>query len=166
MPHQTAVNALARFLRFPQECLSRVAIGKSSCWNSEPHPPLLPLPDGDKSAHPAISRRRDRVFKSLLTCLVEPFASPYDGFPMKPNAKKREARRMIRRQSAWITLNGEAASECLIMDISKKGAKIVPDGSSVVPTRFELAFASKDHKRQACEVVWRRGRMVGIKFIS
>ena len=76
---------------------------------------------------------------------------------------KREVRR-IRHQSAWITLNGLAASECEIMDISKGGAKIVPDGSRVVPTRFELAFSQG--KRQTCEVVWRRGRMLGVKFVK
>jgi hypothetical protein len=72
---------------------------------------------------------------------------------------------MIRQQSAWITL-GEPSTECRIMDISKRGAKLVPDGSYVVPDRFELAFVLKDQKRQACEVIWRRGRMLGIKFVS
>jgi hypothetical protein len=76
---------------------------------------------------------------------------------------KREVRR-IRHQSAWITLNGLAASECEIMDISNTGAKIVPDGSRVIPARFELAFAQG--KRHACEVVWRRGRMLGVKFVK
>jgi PilZ domain len=85
---------------------------------------------------------------------------------MKPKATKREVRRMIRQQSAWITLNGEAATECRIMDISKRGAKIYPNGSAPVPDRFELAFFIEDEKRRACEVIWRRGRMLGIKFVS
>jgi len=85
---------------------------------------------------------------------------------MKPKTTKREAKRMIRQQSAWITFNGVVTTECLIMDISKRGAKIVPDGSSVVPARFELSFTLEDPKRKACEVIWRRGRMLGIKFIG
>jgi hypothetical protein len=85
---------------------------------------------------------------------------------MKPKTNKREDRRMIRQQSAWITLNGVVTTECQIMDLSKRGAKIVPDGSSVVPSRFELAFALGDQKRQPCEVIWRRGRMLGIKFVA
>jgi hypothetical protein len=76
---------------------------------------------------------------------------------------KREVRR-IRHQSAWITLNGLDASECEIMDISNNGAKIVPDGTRVIPAHFELAFAQG--KRHACEVVWRRGRMLGVKFVK
>jgi hypothetical protein len=73
---------------------------------------------------------------------------------------------MARQQSAWITLNGVATTECRIMDISKIGAKIVPGGSSIVPARFELSFVQGDQKRKACEVIWRRGRMLGIKFIG
>ena len=71
---------------------------------------------------------------------------------------------MIRQQSAWIKLNGEFTSECTVMDISKRGAKIVPDGLSAVPDSFDLVLG--DQKRQACEVIWRRGRMLGIKFVG
>jgi hypothetical protein len=84
---------------------------------------------------------------------------------MKPKTTKREVRRMIRQQSAWI-MNGETITECQIMDISMRGAKIVRHGSSVVPARFELSFSPEDNNRQACEVIWRRGRMLGIKFVS
>jgi hypothetical protein len=62
---------------------------------------------------------------------------------MKPKVKKREVRR-IRQQMAWITLNGGVTSECRIMDISKRGAKIIPDGSASVPAHFELAFVLED----------------------
>jgi hypothetical protein len=85
---------------------------------------------------------------------------------MKPGIRKRQVRRMARQQLAWIALNGVATTECQIMDISKIGAKIVPSGTSVVPARFELAFVESDRKRKACEVIWRRGRMLGIKFIE
>jgi hypothetical protein len=73
---------------------------------------------------------------------------------------------MIRQQSAWITLNGVATTECQIMDISKRGAKIIPGGSFVVPARFEPALIQGDQKRRTCEVIWHRGRMLGIKFIG
>jgi hypothetical protein len=85
-------------------------------------------------------------------------------FEMKPKKEKREARR-IRHNSAWIIINGLAISECEVMDISQSGAKIVSDGTSAIPARFELAFVQGDQKRQTCEVVWRRGKMLGIKFV-
>jgi hypothetical protein len=80
---------------------------------------------------------------------------------VKPKKQQREVRR-IRHQSARITLHGVPAAECEIMDISNSGAKIVPDGSLIVPARFELALAHGS--RKGCEVIWRRGRMLGVKF--
>jgi hypothetical protein len=80
---------------------------------------------------------------------------------MKPKKHHREVRR-VRCQAAWIALNGEPAAECEIMDISKGGAKIVPDGTLEIPARFELAFSHGE--RKPCDVVWRRGRMLGVKF--
>ena len=67
--------------------------------------------------------------------------------------------------SAWIVLTGRADQECHVMDISKSGAKITVAASSQVPEKFELAFVETATKRQACEVVWRRGKMIGIQFV-
>jgi hypothetical protein len=83
---------------------------------------------------------------------------------MKPVKEKREVRR-IRHKSAWITINSLATSKCEVMDISQSGAKIVTDGTSAMQTRFELALVQGDQKRQACEVVWRRGKILGVKFV-
>jgi hypothetical protein len=35
---------------------------------------------------------------------------------------------------------------------------------SQVPSRFELAFTQGGAKRRLCEVVWRRGKMIGVQF--
>ena len=77
---------------------------------------------------------------------------------------EREVRR-ARRLSAWIVLGGQANQECHVMDISKSGAKITVGASSQVPEKFELAFVETATKRQACEIVWRRGKMIGVHFV-
>jgi hypothetical protein len=74
----------------------------------------------------------------------------------------REVRR-VRHLSAWITVQGGAARECQVMDISKNGAKIVAEIPSVVPDRFQLAF-SQGGQMRSCEVIWRHGRVLGVKF--
>jgi hypothetical protein len=84
---------------------------------------------------------------------------------MKRETKNREVRR-IRHKSAWIISNGLATRECEVMDVSQSGAKIVSDGTSAIPARFELALVQGDQKRQTCKVVWRRGKMLGIKFVG
>ena len=87
-------------------------------------------------------------------------------FSMRTPTKhfEREVRR-VRHVSAWIVLTGQANQECDVMDISKNGAKIAVQSSSHVPQRFELAFLQDSIKRRACEVIWRRGKMIGVQFV-
>jgi hypothetical protein len=91
---------------------------------------------------------------------------PAHTFPMRTPAKhfEREVRR-VRHLSAWIVLKGQANQECQVMDSSKNGAKLVLGVPSQVPQRFELAFLHDATKRQACEVIWRRGKMIGVQFV-
>jgi hypothetical protein len=86
--------------------------------------------------------------------------------PMRAPTKhfEREVRRS-RHVSAWIVLTGQANQECDVMDISKKGAKIAVQLHSNVPQRFELAFLQDGINRRACEVIWRRGKMIGVQFV-
>ena len=82
---------------------------------------------------------------------------------MEPRHFKREVRR-VRHLSAWIKVEGRAHCECQVMDISKQGAKVVVEPPSAVPNHFALAFFQGDQTR-VCEVIWRRGKMLGVKFI-
>ena len=82
---------------------------------------------------------------------------------MKRKKLLREVRR-VRRQAAGIALRGKPTAECEIMDISKNGAKIVSDGTCVIPDQFELALVHGG--RKPCEVIWRRGRIIGVKFVG
>jgi hypothetical protein len=80
-------------------------------------------------------------------------------------AKKREARKSL-RQAGWITLEGGfAARHCVVQDISSAGAKITVDDSSVLPSRLRLAFSRDARTGRNCEVVWRRGKSAGVKFV-
>jgi hypothetical protein len=79
--------------------------------------------------------------------------------------RKREARRSL-RQSAWITLDGGfAARQCVVQDISTAGARITMDDQSVAPDRLRLAFARDARTGRNCQVVWRRGKSLGVKFV-
>jgi hypothetical protein len=79
--------------------------------------------------------------------------------------RKREVRRSL-RQSAWITLDGGfAARQCVVHDISTAGARITLDDQSVSPDRLRLAFARDARTGRNCQVVWRRGKSLGVKFV-
>lgn len=84
---------------------------------------------------------------------------------MRPPSRqiKRGIRRM-RQVSAWIVQPGRDSLECEVMDISANGAKIISALPSQVPDRFELAFTKGDDKHRRCEVIWRRGKTIGVQF--
>ena len=80
-------------------------------------------------------------------------------------AKKREARKSL-QQPGWITLDGGfAARPCVVRDMSSSGAKITVDDPNVLPAKLRLAFTRDARTGRNCEVVWRRGRSVGIRFV-
>jgi PilZ domain len=79
--------------------------------------------------------------------------------------KKREVRKSL-RQPGWITLDGGfAARKCLVQDMSATGAKVTIDDPNMLPAKLRLAFTRDARTGRPCEVVWRRGKSVGIKFV-
>ena len=84
---------------------------------------------------------------------------------MALGTKKREARKSL-HQSGWITLEGGfAARQCVVRDISSSGAKITLDDTNSLPAKLRLAFSRDARTGRRCEVVWRRGKSVGVKFV-
>jgi hypothetical protein len=79
--------------------------------------------------------------------------------------KKREARKSL-CQPGWITLDGGfAARPCVVQDISTMGAKITVDDSNILSGRLRLAFARDARTGRTCQVVWRRDKSLGVKFV-
>jgi PilZ domain len=80
---------------------------------------------------------------------------------------KREPRRQLHRRLAWISAdNGVTEYQCHVLDLSSGGARIATDDVLDVRDRFELTLVKGHHKRELCEVVWRRGRTYGVKFLT
>jgi hypothetical protein len=76
---------------------------------------------------------------------------------------KREIRRR-RQQWATVTLEGETiVHDCHVFDVSQNEAKVVIDVAAEIGVRFGLALVP--HRARQCEIVWRRGRTLGIKFV-
>ncbi len=78
--------------------------------------------------------------------------------------KKRELRKSV-QQAAWIVLDGGfAARPCTVLDLSDSGAKIRTDDPASVNSKLKLSFSRDGRKGRACEVAWRRGNTMGLKF--
>ena len=81
----------------------------------------------------------------------------------KLSSKKRETRKSL-SQPGWITLEGGfAARQCVVQDLSTTGAKVTIDDP--LPAKLRLAFSRDARTGRRCEVVWRRGKSVGVKFV-
>jgi hypothetical protein len=80
---------------------------------------------------------------------------------------QREERRQLHNRLAWISAdNGVTVYECKVLDLSSGGARIATNDVMDVRDRFELTLVKGHHKRELCEVVWRRGRTYGVKFLT
>jgi PilZ domain len=80
---------------------------------------------------------------------------------------QREQRRQLHKRLAWITAdNGVTEHECHVLDLSSGGARIAADDMMDVRDRFELTLVRGHPKRELCEVVWRRGKTYGVKFVT
>ena len=56
--------------------------------------------------------------------------------------------------------------ECRIFDVSDGGAKLTCDKADMLLERFVLHYALTSAQTKACEIVWRRGQTLGIKFVG
>jgi hypothetical protein len=84
---------------------------------------------------------------------------------MDAEIKQRDPRKSL-RQPGWITFEGGFATrQCIVEDLSATGAKVTTEDRIVLPASFRLAFARDARTGRNCAVVWRRGHMVGVKFV-
>jgi hypothetical protein len=85
--------------------------------------------------------------------------------PKMAAVKKRGVRKSL-QQPGWITLDGGfAARRCVVQNMSATGAKITVEDPNSLPAKLRLAFVRDARTGRKCEVVWRRGKTVGIRFV-
>jgi hypothetical protein len=51
-----------------------------------------------------------------------------------------------------------------MLDVSADGAKLVADIEAPIGSTFQLSVVPKGIVRRECEVVWRKGRALGVRF--
>jgi len=85
---------------------------------------------------------------------------------MAKERNKRDSRKSV-RQSGWITLDGGfAARPCEVVDLSTSGAKLTIAEAVSLGPKLRLAFSRDARTGRNCEVVWRRGTTIGVKFVT
>ena len=74
-------------------------------------------------------------------------------------------RRRILKSGIAASNDRRLTVNCTVRDISDTGARLRVEGSITVPDTFELII-ELDGLEAPCQVVWRKGGEVGVKFLS
>ncbi|OQW55702.1 MAG: hypothetical protein A4S14_12160 [Proteobacteria bacterium SG_bin9] len=79
--------------------------------------------------------------------------------------KTREPRRK-QNSKAWIAFPGSfGVVECSVLDMSPSGAKLSVPGAERLGSRFTLTFSISSRQGRMCEVRWRKGSLIGVRFV-
>jgi hypothetical protein len=81
-----------------------------------------------------------------------------------PKDRNSERRRVLK--AGTIAYSGRHVTlKCAIRDMSENGARLLVEGSVAAPDTFEL-LTEIDGMEAPCQVVWRRGMEVGVRFLA
>ena len=77
---------------------------------------------------------------------------------------RRHPRRLLNYGARILDVNGTARADCTVADISETGAKLVTAQADRLPDQFLLALSVAGRVSRKCQVVWRTGGKVGVRF--
>jgi hypothetical protein len=76
---------------------------------------------------------------------------------------RRAARRVINKSGRIVFNRGRSSIDCVVKNLSKSGARLAVATVVGIPDAFYLSIANTTGT-QACRVVWRRLKELGVKF--
>jgi len=76
----------------------------------------------------------------------------------------RKAPRLRTLKGGSITFGPIAGLECIVRNLSETGAALEITGETTVPDQFSLIIKPEVVRRN-CEVVWRKQKRVGVRFV-
>jgi hypothetical protein len=79
---------------------------------------------------------------------------------------RRSPRTLLRTRGVIANFDGSIVKRCLTIDVSATGAKLVLPEVCEVPDKFVLILTQDGTVRRECEVMWRRERSLGVRFVS
>jgi len=79
-----------------------------------------------------------------------------------PRRKTLRGAQILWTTGAAVTWPTGAPVKCIVRNYSEEGAKIETD--SPIPGAFDLVV-DLDKARRSCRVVWRKGSLIGVKFV-
>ena len=78
--------------------------------------------------------------------------------------KRRSKRKALKYPARIDAGDGTAFRECMLCDVSESGARVLLKVRENVPERFTLLLGTEGAAPRLCEVVWRDGAELGLRF--
>ena len=79
------------------------------------------------------------------------------------NDRRDKGRRRVLKRALIVFQGGHCTMRCQILNISELGAQVMPSDILLCPSEFVLKPEVGD--RRNCEVVWRKGTTIGVRFV-
>lgn len=65
-----------------------------------------------------------------------------------------------------IVIDSTSIYDCLIREMSGRGARLIVESALLIPQEFELRYGTGSERRQrGCRIVWREADRMGIVFV-
>ncbi len=84
---------------------------------------------------------------------------------MNTETGRRLGERAVKDSNGRVIDAGGYVTEVKVRDISATGARIEVAIADVIPRRFYF-YASRHAPEQPAELVWRKGRQIGVRFVN
>lgn len=78
--------------------------------------------------------------------------------------RRRHPRRRVRKSALLVFRGGHCTMGCQILNLSEAGALLMPADILLCPDAFVLK--PPVGPARGCEVVWRKGTVVGVRYLS
>jgi len=82
-----------------------------------------------------------------------------------PINRRRKVRKPGALQACIFGLDGAKLVACQTVNFSDGGAKIVVSSGAEIPREFLLIFSTDGKVRRRCQMMWRNGGDIGVRFV-
>jgi hypothetical protein len=108
-----------------------------------------------------------RVGLGLSTFSKKSSDAMSDPDPMQEAKNERADPRTTVRRCGWLSrTKGEQLRECVVMDESRKGARLAVDAPNEIPDDFYIYMSLESTSRHHCRVAWRSDKQIGVEFLD
>ena len=84
---------------------------------------------------------------------------------VEPSTEHRSTQRRTTLKGGHIVFNGGRSTiDCTVRNLSRDGAKLIVASVIGIPDSFDLLLPNTT--RQPCKVAWRKGKEVGVEFLT